>query len=81
MKHADEIPSIFKWPNANDYNISKYGKCSAVNLDRIHSDSSTCSNANCTIRQHISYRDNLFYDICNALRVSSLENISTCKKH
>ena len=81
-KHADKIPPIFRWSNAKDCNIKEYGKCSAVHLDRIHiSDSCTCTNSNCSNRQHISDIDNLFDDICNALRVSSLKTITTCKKH
>ena len=80
-KHADKIPPIFRWINAKDCNINEYGKCSAVHLDRIHiSDSCTCTNSNCSNRQHISDIDNLFDDICNALRVSSLETITICKK-
>ncbi len=80
-KHADKITPIFRWSNAKDCNIKEYGKCSAVHLDRIHiSDSCTCNNYNCSNREHISDIDNLFDDICNALRVSSLETITTCKK-
>ena len=80
-KHADKMSPIFRWSNAKDCNIEEYGKCSAVHLDRIHtSDSCTCTNPNCSNRQHISAIDNLFDDICNALRVSSLEMITTCKK-
>ena len=41
----------------------------------------TCTKTNCSNRWHICDIDNLFDDICNALRVSSLETISTCKKH
>ena len=81
-KHADKIPPIFRWSNAKDCNIKEYGKCSAVHLDRIHiSDSCTCTNSNCSNRQHISDIDNLFDDICIAFRVSSLETITRCKKH
>ena len=80
-KYADQIPPIFRWSNAKDCNIKEYGKCSAVHIDRIHiSDSCTCTNSNCSNRQHISDIDNLFDDICNALRVSSLETITTCKQ-
>ena len=80
------MPPIFRWSNAKDCNIKEYGKCSAVHLDRIPtSDSCTCtnhncSNHNCSNRQHITDIDDLFDDICNALRVSSLETITTCKK-
>ena len=81
-KHAYKIPPIFRWSNAKDCNIKEYEKCSAVHLDRIHiSDSCTCTNSNCSNIQHISNIDNLFDDICNALRVSSLKTITTCKKH
>ena len=81
-KHADKIPLIFRWSNAKDCNIKEYGKCSAVRVDRIHiSDSCTCTNSNCSNRQHISDIDNLFDDICNALRVSSLKTITTCNKN
>ena len=81
-KHADKIPPIFRWSNAKNCNIKEYGKCSAVHLDRIHtSDSCMCTNPNCSYRQHITDIDNLFDDICNALRVSSLETITTCKKY
>ena len=39
---------------------------------KIHiSDSCTCTNIYCLIRQHISDIDNLFDVVCNALRVSS----------
>ena len=56
---------IFRWSTAKDCNIKEYGKCSAVHLDRIHiSDSCTCTNSNCSNRQHISDIDNLFDDIC-----------------
>ena len=80
-KHADKIPPIFRWSYAKDCNIKEYGKCSAVHLDRIHiSDSCTCTNSNCSNIQHISDIDKLFDDICNVLRVSSLEMINTCKK-
>ena len=61
--------------------ISKNMESAAVHLDRIHiSDSCTCTNSNCSNIQHISDIDNLFDDICNALRVSSLTTITTCKK-
>ena len=67
-KHADKMPPIFRWSNAKDCNIKEYGKCSAVHLDRIHtSDSCTCTNPNCSNRQHITDIDDLFDDICNAL--------------
>ena len=80
-KHANKIFPIFRWSNAKDCNIKEYGKYSAVHLDRIHiSDSCTCTNSNCSNIQHISDIDHLFDDICNALRVSSLETITTCKK-
>ena len=76
------MPLTFTWSNAKDCNIKEYGKCSAVHLDRIHiSDSCTCTNSNCSNRQHISDIDSLFDDISNVLRVSSLETITTCKKH
>ena len=79
-KHADKMPLTFTWSNAKDCNIKEYGKCSAVHLDRIHiSDSCTCTNSNCSNRQHISDIDSLFDDISNVLRVSSLETITTCK--
>ena len=59
-KHADKIPPIFRWSNAKDCNIKEYGKCSAFHLDRIHiSDSCTCTNSNCSNRQHISDIDNV----------------------
>ena len=81
-KHADKMPPIFRWSNTKDCTIKEYGKCSAVHLDRIHtSDSCTCTNPNCSNRQHITDIDNLFDDICNALMVSSLETITTCKKN
>ena len=47
---------------------------SAVHVERRHI-------SDCSIRQHVSDTDNLFDDICNMLQVSSLETISTCKKH
>ena len=79
-KHADKMPPIFRWSNAKDCNIKEYGRCSAIHLDRIHtSDSCMCTNPNCSNRQHITDIDDLFADICNALRVSSLETITTCK--
>ena len=81
-EQADKMPPIFRWSYAKDCNIKEYGKCSAVHLDRIHiSDSCTCTNPNCSNIQHISDIDNLFDDICNALRVSSLETVTACKKH
>ena len=59
------MPPIIRWFDAHDCSIKEYGKCSAVHLDRIHiSDSYTCNNTNCSIRQHINYIDNLFDDIC-----------------
>ena len=80
-KHADKMPPIFRSSSAKDCNIREYGNCSAVHLNRIHiSDSCTCTNSNCSNRQHISDIDNLFDDIRHALRVSSLETITTCKK-
>ena len=64
--------------NAHECYIKEYGKCSAVHQDRIYiSDSYTCTNTNCSIRQHISDIDNLVDDICNVCRVCSLETINT----
>lgn len=81
-KHTDKMPPIFRWSKAQDYNIREYGKSSAVHLDRIHiPDSFTCVNTNCSMRRHISDIDNIFDEICNALRVSSLETICTCKNY
>ena len=75
------MPPIFRLSTAKDCNIKEYGNCSAVHLDRIHtSDSCTSTNPNCSNRHQISDIDNLFHDICNALRVSSLETINRCKK-
>ena len=80
VKHADKMPPIFRCSKAQDYKIREYGKISAVHLDKVQiPESYTCTKTYCSNRWHICDIDNLFDDICNALRVSSLETISTCK--
>ena len=76
------MPPIFRWSKAQDFNIRDYGKSSAVHLDKVHiPESFTYIKTNCSNIWHICDIDNLFDDICNALRVSSFGTISTCKKH
>ena len=75
------MPPIFRWFQAQDYNIREYGKSGAVHLYKVHiPESFTCTKTNCSNRWHICNIDNLFDDMHNVVWVSNLETISTCKK-
>ena len=72
---------IFKWTEANDFDIRKCGNSTAAHLGKVQiPESFTCTNCICSENLHRNDINKLLDEICSALRKSSLETINICKK-
>ena len=68
---------IFKWTEANDFDIRKYGNSTAAHMGKVQiPESFTCTNCNCSENLHRNDINKLLDEICSALRKSSLETIN-----